>query len=108
MSRLRFAAKDANDFVTLAKAQAGGLYEKVIPYPEHESLRDEDATRDAILDGLEWIMGAVTEHQRRRHGVPFRPRDHHTGSALPFPALRLRHESGHQHHDLLILALQDY
>ena len=57
---LSFGAKDADDFVNLAKAQAGGLYEKVIPYPEHESLRDEDATRDAILYGLEWIMGAVT------------------------------------------------
>lgn len=58
--RLRFAAKDAGDFVALAKGQAGGLYEKVIPYPRYEILRDEDATRAAILDGLEWIMGAVT------------------------------------------------
>jgi WD40 repeat protein len=58
--RLRFAAKDAGDFVALAKAQAGGLYEKVIPYPRYEILRDEDATREAILDGLEWIIGAVT------------------------------------------------
>jgi WD40 repeat protein len=57
---LRFAAKDAGDFVALAKAQAGGLYERVIPYPRYEILRDEDATRAAILDGLEWIMGAVT------------------------------------------------
>ncbi len=58
--RLKFAAKDADDFVALAKAQAGGLYEKVIPYPQHESLRDGDATREAILDGLDWIMRAVT------------------------------------------------
>ena len=29
-SDLHFAAKDADDFVALAKAQAGGLYEKVI------------------------------------------------------------------------------
>jgi WD40 repeat protein len=58
--RLRFAAKDAADFVALAKAQVGGLYEKVITYPRHEILRDGDATREAILDGLEWIMGAVT------------------------------------------------
>jgi uncharacterized caspase-like protein len=59
--RLRFAAKDAADFVALARAQAGGLYEKVIPYPEHESLRDGAATREAILYGLEWIMDAVTD-----------------------------------------------
>jgi WD40 repeat protein len=35
--RLRFAAKDAGDFVALAKAQAGGLYEKSYPLP---ALRD--------------------------------------------------------------------
>jgi caspase domain-containing protein len=58
--RLRFAAKDAADFVALAEAQAGGLYDKVIPYPQHESLRDSEATRDAILDALDWIMRAVT------------------------------------------------
>jgi WD40 repeat protein len=58
---LHFAAKDANDFVALAKAQAGGLYDKVIFSPGHESLRDADATRDAILDGLDWIIHAVTD-----------------------------------------------
>lgn len=58
--RLHFAAKDAADFVELMKAQAGGLYEKVITYPRRESLRDSDATKDAILDGLDWIMRAVT------------------------------------------------
>ena len=58
---LHFAAKDADDFVALAKAQAGGLYDKVILPPGHESLRDADATRDAILDGLDWIMHAVTD-----------------------------------------------
>ena len=58
---LHYAAKDANDFVALAKAQAGGLYEKVILPPGHESLRDADATRDAILDGLDWIIHAVTD-----------------------------------------------
>ena len=58
--RLKFAAKDADDFLALAKAQAGGLYEKVIPYPEHESLRDGDAKKEAILDALDWIMRVVT------------------------------------------------
>jgi WD40 repeat protein len=56
---LHFAAKDAADFVALAKAQADGLYEKVVPYPDHESLQDEDATKNAILDGLDWITHAV-------------------------------------------------
>lgn len=58
--QLHFAAKDADDFVALAKAQEGGLYEKVITHPPHGSLRDGEATRDAILDELDWIMKAVT------------------------------------------------
>jgi uncharacterized caspase-like protein len=58
--RLRFAAKDAADFVALAKAQEGGLYEKVITHPPHGSLSDSEATRDAVLDELDWIQRAVT------------------------------------------------
>ncbi len=57
---LHFAAKDAADFVAMAEAQAGGLYEKVSLPPGHESLRDGEATKEAILDGLDWIMRAVT------------------------------------------------
>ena len=57
---LHFAAKDADDFVALAKAQTGGLYEKVITHPPHGTLRDEEATRDAVLDELDWIKNAVT------------------------------------------------
>ncbi|MGA7385533.1 MAG: caspase family protein [Methylocella sp.] len=58
--QLHFAAKDAEDFVALAIAQAGGLYEKVVTHPPKGSLRDGEATRDAILDELDWIMKAVT------------------------------------------------
>jgi WD40 repeat protein len=58
---LHFAAKDAEDFIELAKAQAGGLYERVVLPPAHESLRDGDATRAAIIEGLDWIMGAVAK-----------------------------------------------
>jgi WD40 repeat protein len=57
---LQFADKDANDFITAMKAQAGRLYEKVILPPQHESLRNEDATKEAILNGLDWISGSVT------------------------------------------------
>jgi Caspase domain len=59
---LHFAAKDADDFVTLAKTQEGEgkLYEKVITHPAHGSLRDEEATKDAVLDELDWIKRAVT------------------------------------------------
>ncbi len=58
--KLRFAAKDAADFVALAKAQEGGLYEKVITHPPRGGLRDSEATRDAVLDELDWIKRAVT------------------------------------------------
>src|SRR5262249_7872603 len=58
--QLHFAAKDADDFVALARVQEGGLYEKVLTHPQNGSLRDEEATRDAILDELDWIMRAVT------------------------------------------------
>jgi WD40 repeat protein len=59
---LHFAAKDAEDFVTLAKTQEGEgkLYEKVITHPAHGSLRDEEATRESVLDELDWIKRAVT------------------------------------------------
>ena len=54
--KLRFAAKDAADFVALAKAQEGGLYEKVITH----AVRDREATHDTVLDELDWIKRAVT------------------------------------------------
>jgi hypothetical protein len=58
--RLRFAAKDAADFVKVAKAQEGGLYEKVITHPPNGSLSDGEATRAAIISELDWISKAVT------------------------------------------------
>jgi WD40 repeat protein len=57
---LHFAAKDADDFIALARTQAGGLYEEVIIHPPHGSLRDSEATKDAILDELDWISRAVS------------------------------------------------
>lgn len=62
--QLKFAAKDAADFVAWAKQEEGGLYEKVIPYSPpgstQSTLQDSNATREAILDGLDWISRAVT------------------------------------------------
>lgn len=55
--RLQYPAKDAADFVKLAQAQQGGLYEKVIIY--QRDLRDAEATKDAVLDGLDWIRKTV-------------------------------------------------
>jgi uncharacterized caspase-like protein len=60
LPEVHFPAKDAHDFLALAKSEAGGLlYGKVVPYPKHETLEDEYATHDAILDGLDWIEHAV-------------------------------------------------
>jgi WD40 repeat protein len=56
--RLRFPAKDAEDFVAAAKAQEGkaGLYEKVIV----RVLRNSEATKNNILLELDRIRRAVT------------------------------------------------
>ncbi|MCS7215888.1 MAG: caspase family protein [Thermodesulfovibrio sp.] len=54
--RLQFAHKDAEDFVITMKAQKGKLYEDVIV----KLLTDEKATKDEILDGLEWLQRETT------------------------------------------------
>ncbi|MCX7725044.1 MAG: caspase family protein [Thermodesulfovibrio sp.] len=54
--RLRFAHKDAEDFVRIMKTQKGKLYEDVIV----KLLTDEKATKDEILDGLEWLQRETT------------------------------------------------
>ena len=50
--KLRFAAKDASDFVASLMKQKGKLYSDVIV----RKLTDKDATKDAITDGLDWIQ----------------------------------------------------
>lgn len=55
---LAFAAKDAQDFSNALKRQKGGLYREV----SARVLTDEGATRDDILDGLEWIERQVTNN----------------------------------------------
>ena len=59
LPEVHFPAKDAHDFVALAKAEEGGLYGKIVLYRKYASLEDADATRDNILDGLDWIEHAV-------------------------------------------------
>jgi WD40 repeat protein len=60
LPEVHFPAKDAHDFVALAKAEEGGLlYGKVVLYPKLVSLEDADATRENILEGLDWIQHAV-------------------------------------------------
>jgi len=53
---LGFPAKDAQDFSTALKAQSGRLYGSV----ETRVLTDHDASRGAILDGLDWLSAEVT------------------------------------------------
>ena len=53
---LNFPAKDATDFVEAMRLQEGGLYSKV----EFKLLTDKLATKDNILDGLEWVQRQTT------------------------------------------------
>jgi WD40 repeat protein len=53
---LTYAAKDARDFVAAMRSQEGGLYRQV----EVRLLADQQATKDNILDGLEWIQRQTT------------------------------------------------
>ena len=62
--QLQFASKDASDFANIFKLQDKQLYRKV----EVKLLTDENARRDDILDGLEWIRREMTS---RDVGVVF-------------------------------------
>jgi WD40 repeat protein len=53
---LGFAAKDARDFTAALTTQKGGLYRDVAV----KLLTDEQATRDEVVDGLEWILKQTT------------------------------------------------
>lgn len=53
---LGFAAKDASDFVATMERQKGGLYRDVVV----KLLTDEKATKDEVLDGLDWIRKETT------------------------------------------------
>jgi hypothetical protein len=53
---LNFAAKDAQDVATVLRRQQGRLYREV----EVKLLTDAEATRDAVLDGLEWLQRQTT------------------------------------------------
>ncbi|MDD5167935.1 MAG: caspase family protein [Syntrophales bacterium] len=53
---LGFAAKDAKDFSLSMQKQKGGLYRDVTV----KLLMDKQATKEEILDGLEWIQRETT------------------------------------------------
>jgi hypothetical protein len=53
---LQYAAKDAKDFAGAVSKQKEGLYRDVVV----RTLTDEGATRDEIMDGLDWITKETT------------------------------------------------
>jgi WD40 repeat protein len=53
---LKYAAKDARDFAATIKAQKGGLYKDVVV----KTLTDHTATKNNILDGLDWLQRETT------------------------------------------------
>ncbi len=54
--KLGLAAKDAQDFAAVLQRQQGGLYREVVT----KVLTDGKATKDEILDGLEWLQRQTT------------------------------------------------
>lgn len=57
ITRLQLPAKDAKDFAAFAAMQEGGYYSKA----QTRTLLNEQATRDAIYDALDWMRVSVTE-----------------------------------------------
>jgi WD40 repeat protein len=54
--KLKYAAQDAKDFADALKRQEGGIYGKV----DVRLLTDASATRDDIVEALEWLEGEVS------------------------------------------------
>lgn len=53
---LKYAAKDARDFGAAVQKQKGGLYRDV----SVKVLADAQATKDDVMDGLDWLQKEVT------------------------------------------------
>jgi WD40 repeat protein len=58
ITKLGLPAKDARDFAKALQAQQGRLYREVVV----KLLTDDQATRDDIVDGLDWLQKQVTQH----------------------------------------------
>jgi len=54
--RLRYAAKDAGDFAAALQRLKGGIYRDV----QVKLLTDEQAVKDEVLDGLDWVRKETT------------------------------------------------
>ena len=97
---IRLAAKDAKDFAATLQRQIGGAYRDVAT----KILTDAEASKDAILDGLDWLDRETTSNDvavlfikgqavSDRNGIPYllsaqANRDHLRLSALPFSDLK--------------------
>lgn len=55
---LNYAAKDASDFVAAIAQQKGMLYRDI----EVKLLTNQQASRDQVVEGLEWLQSQVTQH----------------------------------------------
>jgi len=58
VSKLVYPAKDARDFASALQRQKGRLYRDV----EVKVLTEAQATRDGVIDGLDWLHRQVTQH----------------------------------------------
>jgi hypothetical protein len=58
---LHYADKDARDFVVAMLAQKGLLYRDVVIYHD-KALTNKEATKDEILDGLDWVRKETTSN----------------------------------------------
>lgn len=58
---LKYADKDARDFVAAMQAQKGLLYRDVVVY-KGQALTNEGAVKDEVLDGLDWIRRETTNN----------------------------------------------
>ncbi len=57
-NNLKFAAKDATDFAAAMTLQKGRLYRDV----SAKVLTDAQATRENVVDGLQWLKRSATQH----------------------------------------------
>lgn len=96
----RLAAKDAKDFAAALQLQSGGLYRGV----ETKVLTDGEASKDSILDGLDWLDRETTSKDVAvifikgqavpdRNGTPYflsalATTSHLRSTALPFSDIK--------------------
>jgi len=58
--RLKYAREDAEAVAAIFATQRGGLYAQV----HVRVLKDSDANKERILDGLQWLADSATNHDR--------------------------------------------